>query len=47
MEAWFEGDADAVEAMVRWAHAGPSRAEVESADVEDVAPSGLGGFEIR
>lgn len=47
VEAWFEGDADAVETMVSWARSGPSRAEVEDADVEDVAPEGLGGFEIR
>ena len=28
VEAWFEGPAEAVEAMVEWARSGPSRAEV-------------------
>ncbi|HEV2999770.1 MAG TPA: acylphosphatase [Solirubrobacteraceae bacterium] len=47
VEAWFEGAAEAVDAMVAWARSGPSRAHVESADVEDVPPEGLDGFEIR
>ena len=47
VEAWFEGDADAVEAMIAWTRSGPSRAEVSAVDVEEVAPGGLDGFEIR
>ncbi len=47
VEAWFEGDADAVESMVRWAGSGPSRAEVESVDVEDVAPERHDRFDVR
>jgi acylphosphatase len=47
VEAWFEGDPDAVEALVRWVRTGPSRAEVTGVDVEDTTPDGLAGFEIR
>lgn len=47
VEAWFEGDAEAVEAMVEWSRSGPSRAQVESVDVSEVAPEGLAGFAIR
>ncbi len=47
VEAWFEGDADAVEAMVRWARSGPSRAEVASVDADEVAPEGLDRFDVR
>ncbi len=47
VEAWFEGEPGAVDAMVRWAHSGPSRAEVESVDAQDVEPQGMGGFEVR
>ena len=47
VEAWFEGEADAVEAMVEWARSGPSRAEVSAIDVEEVAVEGLERFEVR
>ena len=47
VEAWFEGDAEAVDAMVAWARRGPSRAEVSGVDVEDVEPEGLSRFEVR
>ncbi len=47
VEAWFEGDADAVEAMVRWARSGPPRAEVAAVDAEEVAPEGLDRFGVR
>lgn len=46
VEAWFEGEPSAVEGMVVWARSGPSRAEVDAVDVEEVAPEGLDGFEI-
>jgi len=29
VEAWFEGEADAVESMVRWCREGPRHADVE------------------
>jgi acylphosphatase len=47
VEAFFEGDPEAVEAMVAFAGEGPRGATVERVDVEDAAPEGLGGFEVR
>jgi acylphosphatase len=47
VEAWFEGDPDDVEVMVRFAGIGPSGAHVERVDVEDVEPEGLRNFEVR
>jgi acylphosphatase len=47
VEAVFEGDADAVEGMVRLAREGPGHAEVERLEVFDEAPEGLRGFEVR
>lgn len=47
VEAVFEGEDDAVEAMVAFCHEGPERARVESVDVEDEEPEGLDGFKVR
>jgi acylphosphatase len=47
LEAVFEGPADAVEAMVRFAHDGPRGAEVEAVETSEEDPEGLAGFEIR
>jgi acylphosphatase len=47
VEAWFEGEPEAVESMVAWARSGPSRADVESVDVDEVEPARLSGFYIR
>jgi acylphosphatase len=47
VEAVFEGPADAVDAMVEWCSSGPSRADVERVDVDDVEPSGPAGFDVR
>ncbi|MFB6161964.1 MAG: acylphosphatase [Halococcoides sp.] len=47
VEAVFEGDPDAVEAMVAFCHEGPDRARVESVERHDESPEGLDGFEIR
>ena len=47
VQAWFEGAEEAVESMVGWCRDGPSRADVESVDVENVEPQGLSGFEVR
>jgi acylphosphatase len=47
VEALFEGDPDAVEAMVAFAREGPRGAQVERVDVEDSSPEGVGGFQIR
>ncbi len=47
VEAWFEGERDAVESMVAWSRSGPSRAEVTEVDVADAEPEGRSGFDVR
>jgi acylphosphatase len=47
VEALFEGEPDAVEAMVAFAREGPRGAQVERVDVQDAAPESGDGFSIR
>jgi acylphosphatase len=47
VEVWAEGRPAAVEAVVGFCREGPRRAVVEAVEVEDVAPVGLEGFEVR
>ncbi len=47
VEAAFEGDAEAVESMVRWCGEGPRGARVERVEVRDEEPEGLTEFRIR
>ena len=47
VEAAFEGDPDAVEAMVRFAGEGPRGAFVERVEVVEEEPEGLEGFGVR
>jgi acylphosphatase len=47
VEAQFEGDPEAVDAMVAFAGEGPRGAQVERVDVSDAEPEGHGGFEVR
>ncbi len=47
VEAVFEGDSDAVAAMVEWCSHGPRGADVASVDDTPEEPEGLSGFEIR
>jgi acylphosphatase len=47
VEAVFEGDAEAVEAMVRYVREGPGRAQVDDLAVAEEEPEGLGGFAVR
>jgi acylphosphatase len=47
VEAVVEGPAEAVEALVAWAHDGPAGARVERVEVTDASPEGLRGFEVR
>jgi len=48
VEAVFEGEEDAVEAMVRWCHKGSRRAEVEDVEVDWEEPTDeFDGFEVR
>ena len=44
--AHFEGDPDAVEAMVAWCREGPRRARVDGVDVHDAEPTGTTGFDV-
>ena len=46
VEAVFEGDADAVDEMVRFTHEGPRGAAVERVEVFEEEPEGLSGFRI-
>jgi acylphosphatase len=47
VEAVFEGEPDAVEAMLRFCREGPRGADVERVDVSEEEPEGLSGFAIR
>ena len=47
VELHAEGPAVAVDALLAWAHRGPSSARVDAVDVEDVASEGHAGFEVR
>lgn len=47
VEAVFEGDPDAVAALVEWCHEGSRPATVSSVEVDDESPTGASGFEVR
>ena len=47
VEAVFEGERDAVEALVAYAREGPRGSRVDRVDVEAEEPEGLSAFEIR
>jgi acylphosphatase len=47
VEAVFEGEPDAVAAMVDFCRSGPRRASVERVDETEEEPEGLEGFEVR
>jgi acylphosphatase len=47
VEAVFEGTEDDVEALVRFCHDGPRRADVMRVDVRDEDPLGDEGFAVR
>ena len=47
VEAVFEGDDDAVDAMVAWCRQGPPRARVDRVEVIDEAAEGLRGFRVK
>jgi acylphosphatase len=46
VEAVFEGEADAVEAMTAWCRRGPDGARVDGVEAANEPPQGLQGFEI-
>jgi acylphosphatase len=47
VEAVFEGDPEAVAAMVDWCERGPRGAHVERVETSDEEPEGLSGFDVR
>jgi acylphosphatase len=47
VEAVFEGDRAAVDALVELCRSGPGAADVSSLDVTDEPPESLSGFEVR
>ena len=47
VESVFEGEPEAVEAMIAFVRSGPGRAEVTHIEVHEEPPEGLRGFEIR
>jgi acylphosphatase len=47
VEAAFEGDPGAVEALVDWCRRGPRGAEVERVEEFDEEPEGLSDFQVR
>lgn len=46
VEAVFEGPADAVEAMIGWAHDGPPQAAVTDVEVHEEQPAQMSGFRV-
>jgi acylphosphatase len=46
VEAVFEGDEEAVAALVELCRSGPGSADVERVDVQEEEPEGLEGFEV-
>ena len=46
VEAVFEGDEAAVDAMVRWCHQGPSQARVDQVEVTVEDPQGERSFRV-
>ena len=47
VEAVFEGEPDAVSALVEFMRDGPSRASVERVEESEEEPEGLDGFDVR
>ena len=47
VEAWFEGDPQAVENLVTWCRQGPRHATVTDVEVSEDNPAGLEDFRIQ
>jgi acylphosphatase len=47
VEAVFEGEADAVEQLVRFMHDGPRGADVRAVSVAEEDPEGISRFDVR
>ena len=46
VEAWFEGEPEAVERLVTWCREGPSSADVDDVAVSNADPAGETGFRV-
>lgn len=46
VEAWLEGDAEAVDALIAWMRRGPARARVTDLDINEATVFGYTDFEI-
>jgi acylphosphatase len=44
VRAHFQGDPDAVEALISWCHDGSPRSRVDDVEVRDVGPQPVAGF---
>ena len=47
VEAWFEGEAEALQGMLRWCQGGPLSAKVEDVTAEASEATGFEEFTIR
>lgn len=47
VEAWLEGDRDAVGRVAAWCRHGPSWARVTAVELLDESPAGVSGFQVR
>jgi acylphosphatase len=47
VEAVFEGEPDAVGALLSWCREGPRSADVDTVDETSEEPEGLSGFRVR
>jgi acylphosphatase len=47
VEAWFEGDPQAVENLVTWCREGSAQARVDRIEVQEDSPAGLEDFRIQ
>ena len=47
VEAWLEGEEQAVRALARWLEQGPPKAAVTGVQVQEQAPQGYTDFEVR
>ena len=47
VEAWLEGDAEALASMRAWLRQGPPQARVDTIDETEESEQGLSGFEVK
>lgn len=47
VEAWLEGERDAVDRVAGWCRSGPPRSRVDTFEIHDEEPAGLPGFTVH